>query len=463
MSALPVLIVDDEPDICELLAMSLRRDNIDSEIAHDVATAREQLSNRRYALCLTDMRLPDGDGLQLIDFIQGLRQPVPVAMITAHGNMDTAIAALKKGAFDFLNKPIELDQLSALVQSALKLDAGATPVDSTLLNDRLSGSSADIARLRQLVHQVARSQAPVFIHGESGTGKEVVARLIHDNSVRSAGPFIPVNCGAIPGELVESEFFGHKKGSFTGASEDKAGLFQEASGGTLLLDEVADLPLPMQVKLLRAIQEKAVRPVGGNREVPVDVRILSATHKNLYQLIDAEQFRSDLFYRINVIEVRVPPLRERSEDIPALCTQLLAKIAAEQSIDTPEISAAAMDRLCSYTFPGNIRELENILERSLALSGGRRIDGDDLQFGPGAQAEPKTSAPQAGPQAAVEPQAAAGRPQSQSLDDYLQGIERDEITQALEACRWNKTEAARYLGISFRSLRYRMKKLDMDT
>jgi len=473
MPNLPVLIVDDEPDICELITLTLSRLKCRSDSAHTLGEAKRLLKNNRYALCLTDMRLPDGDGLELISFINQTVAATPVAMITAHGSMDTAIEALKRGAFDFLNKPIDLDELKSLIQSAITLPTEASQDDIQLLEQRLVGDSAAVKKLRSTILKVARSQAPVFIHGESGAGKEVCARSIHDLSSRKQAPFVAVNCGAIPAELVESEFFGHKKGSFTGADKDKQGLFLAANGGTLLLDEVADLPLAMQVKLLRAIQEKCIRPVGGNEEINVDVRILSATHKNLPALVDQNAFRNDLFYRINVIELHVPPLRDRREDIAAIAAHILQKISPNGDATTCSLDTAAIERLQAYHFPGNIRELENTLERTIALCDSRHISGDDLIFqsAPAQHEHTARNVSSNSSAANEEPGPAAqssnarapntGRNEA-SLDDYLQRIEREEITAALEQCRWNRTEAAKQLGISFRSLRYRLKKLGMD-
>ena len=465
MQSLPVLIVDDETDICDLLAMTLARKDIQSDSANDIATAKKLLAQKKYALCLTDMRLPDGNGLELIQYMQEHTPSIPIAMITAHGNMDTAIAALKYGAFDFLTKPIDLGQLKKLIDAALKLEPQHQKSDLDSISRKLAGNSDIAHALRELILRVARSQAPVFIQGESGTGKEVVARQIHEHGTRKGQPFIAVNCGAIPSELVESEFFGHKKGSFTGANEDKIGLFQAANGGTLLLDEVADLPLAMQVKLLRAIQEKAIRPVGHNKEINIDVRILSATHKNLAALVDDGLFRSDLFYRINVIELNVPSLRDRSEDILAITRQILERLAERQSTNVVDISDAAIEKLQSHSFPGNIRELENTLERTLALGDPNYIDVNDLQIKPSniqAKKEAHDSHTFASTQPSVEDQALPSRSSDISLDEHLESIEKKEIMIAMEKCRWNKTEAAKQLGISFRSLRYRMKKLGLE-
>jgi len=433
------LVVDDEPDLCELLAMTLDRMQINTDTCGDLACARERLANQDYQLCLTDMRLPDGDGLELVAWIQEQSLPTPVAVITAHGNVETAVRALKLGAFDFVSKPVELQSLRKLVSSALKLPGSS---DAARDASPLLGESAPMEELRRMIAKVARSQAPVHISGESGTGKELVARLIHAQGARADAPFVPVNCGAIPSELMESEFFGHRNGAFTGAVADKEGLAQSAEGGTLFLDEIADLPLPMQVKLLRVIQEKTVRPVGATGEVPVDVRILSATHKDLRALVAAGQFREDLYYRINVIELRVPPLRERGDDVALLARHILERLAAELGQATPEIANDARARLAAYRFPGNVRELENILERGLALAAGDQIEADDILL-QDAETTDETEA-----------EAVLGK--------RLESVERETIRKALEAHRFNKTRTAASLGLTLRALRYRMQKLGMD-
>lgn len=441
------LVVDDEPDIRELLSITLERMNIDVATAGDVVSATRELRGSPFDLCFTDMRLPDGDGLDLVEWIQTHKPQTPVAVITAHGNVETAVRALKLGAFDFISKPLDLTALRKLITATLKLGEGS---DNTiqLPQIKLLGSSQAMEHLRELIERVSRSQAPVHIYGESGTGKELVAHLIHDAGSRRDGPFVPVNCGAIPTELMESELFGHKKGSFTGAVADKQGLIQSAEGGTLFLDEIADLPLHMQVKLLRVIQEKSVRPVGESRESPIDVRILSATHKNLAALVAEGKFREDLFYRINVIEIRVPPLRERMEDVPELVDSILRKLVKQIGGDDLRMSDAAMQTLCQYAFPGNVRELENVLERAATLSVGGTIDIADLQLRPKVNPVEKTSS---GPVAPGEP-----------LGEALEDIERDAIVRALEQTRYNKTKAAQLLGMSFRSLRYRIKKLGIE-
>lgn len=459
MTTPTALIIDDEPDIRELLEITLMRMDIQVRTAADVTTAKAILESDPPQLCLTDMNLPDGNGIELVQWIQQVCPQTPVAVITAYGSMDTAIEALKAGAFDFVSKPVELPRLRELVNSALKLskpEAERTGEDDPGL---LLGQSEGIRRLRNQTRKLARSQAPVFISGESGSGKELVARMIHMQGPRQEGPFIAVNCGAIPSELMESEFFGHKKGSFTGATDNKAGLFRSADGGTLFLDEVADLPLNMQVKLLRAIQEKAVRPVGESREFPVDIRILSATHRDLPTLVQEGDFRQDLFYRINVIELKVPPLRERPDDIELLAQHILTRLARDYECDPASLTPAALQKLKQYDFPGNVRELENVLERAFTLCDLDQIDADDLHMSHGPVTTSRIEAdPDAAPGAAVE------LPDDGELDleNYLESIERKAIEKALEATRWNKTAAAKKLGISFRALRYKLKKLGME-
>jgi two-component system, NtrC family, response regulator PilR len=448
MSQPVVLIVDDEPDLLELVSLTLSRMQVQTQTAKDIANARRLLQTESFDLCLTDMRLPDGNGLDLVAWIQENHAAVPVAVISAHGNVESAVRALKLGAFDFVSKPLDLGVLRKLVGSALKLrpgpDGGTT---LTMQGPRLVGRSAAMQHLREMIARVARSQAPVHIWGESGTGKELVAQLIHESGARREGPFVAVNCGAIPTELMESELFGHKRGSFTGAVADKKGLIQSAEGGTLFLDEIADLPLHMQVKLLRVVQEKTVRPVGEAREEPVDVRILSATHKNLVELVAEGRFREDLFYRINVIDIRVPPLRERSEDIPDLAEAILKRLARRMDSEAPALDEQALAALQSYAFPGNVRELENILERALAMCTGDVISSEQLRI---------RSDVRAGPEPA--PQAAA----SGALGAQLEDMEREAIVKALEKTRYNKTAAAKLLGMSFRALRYRVKKLGIE-
>jgi len=473
-----LLCADDEPDIRELLVLTLGRMGLHVDAAATLGEAVDRLGETEYAFCLTDMRLPDGSGQELVEFVARQHPAMPIAVITAYGSVDAAVLALKAGAFDFVSKPLDLPALRRLVDQALRLGGHARGDAGT--RTRLHGDSPAIQQVRQMVAKVARSQAPVLISGESGVGKELVARLIHEQGPRHAGPFVPVNSGAIPGELMESEFFGHVKGSFTGAHADKEGLFQAANGGTLFLDEVAELPVPMQVKLLRVIQEKAVRPVGGRQEVPVDVRILSASHKPLGALVESGAFRQDLYYRINVIELRVPPLRERLEDIPLLASHVLDRIAPGWGVERPSLSQAALEALMAYEFPGNVRELENILERAVALCDGGAIKAQDLHLprngpnnAPAGAPSNGTTVP-AGHGAANLPAAAASAPLvtdaatnaatsvPRSLVDYVENLERDAIMKALTETRWNKTQAAKRLGITFRALRYKLKKLGID-
>jgi two-component system response regulator PilR (NtrC family) len=440
-----VLIVDDEPDLCELLSITLQRMDLSPRTANDVAEAQRMLKTEQFDLCLTDMQLPDGNGLDLVKWMQQYTPSVPVAVITAHGNMETAVRALKLGAYDFVSKPLDLAGLRKLVATAIKL-SGTNDGDTSVFGPRLLGSSAAVQQVREMIGRVARSQAPVHIFGESGTGKELVAKLIHESGPRRDGPFVPVNCGAIPSELMESELFGHKRGSFTGAISDKKGLIQSAEGGTLFLDEIADLPLHMQVKLLRVIQEKTIRPIGEQLEVGIDVRFLSATHKNLSHLVAEGKFREDLFYRVNVIELRVPSLRERPEDVPELAEAILRRLARRLKITAPALGKEALAALESYAFPGNVRELENILERAITLSTSGEVSAADIQLRP----TPGGSIP------------AGNVPTGGALGDHLEDIERDAILKALEQSRYNKTAAAKVLGMSFRALRYRIKKLGIE-
>lgn len=429
------LVIDDEPDICELLAITLERMNVASDICGDLATAKAALKAKRYQLCLTDMRLPDGDGLDLVEWIQKESPSTPVAVITAHGNIETAVRALKLGAFDFLSKPVELKTLRKLVGSALKLGVAGEG------EAKLLGESKVINDVRKMIAKVARSQAPVHVSGESGTGKELVSRMIHEQGPRAGGPFIPVNCGAIPSELMESEFFGHKKGAFTGAVSDKAGLFQAAESGTLFLDEIADLPLAMQVKLLRVIQEKSVRPVGGTAEVDVDVRILSATHQSLAKLVSTGEFREDLYYRINVIELKVPPLRERGKDIILLSTAILEKLTADMQVKDLKLMESGAKKLLGYNFPGNVRELENLLQRAAALCEDSSITAKDIH---------------------ITNKMPSDADEDNILEDKLESVERNAIINALAKCKYNKTAAAKELGLTLRALRYRIEKLDIN-
>jgi two-component system response regulator PilR (NtrC family) len=439
-----VLVVDDEADIRELLDLTVARMGLSADCAASVAEARHLLEQQRYQLCITDMRLPDGDGLEIVRLITERYGETPVAVITAFGSAQNAVAALKAGAFDYLAKPVALEQLRSLIKSALSLprrNGGADGGQEGGAAAQLIGESAAIGHVREMIDKLARSQAPVYISGESGTGKELAARLIHDHSARRAAPFVPVNCGAIPENLMESEFFGYRKGAFTGADRDREGFFQAATGGTLFLDEVADLPLVMQVKLLRAIQEKKVRKVGHTAEEAVDVRIISATHRMLKECVDSGTFRQDLYYRLNVIELRMPPLRERDEDVAPLVEALLVRICGPQP---PRLDPQAMTVLKAYSFPGNVRELENILERATALCNHDRIVLDDLQLAP-----------------ATVVNDSAGR-DGETLDDYLNRVEKQAILDALAKTAFNRTAAARLLGVTFRSLRYRIERLGIE-
>ena len=445
-----VLIIDDEPDICELIEITLSRMGLETCSANNLTDAKTILETEAFDLCLTDMRLPDGNGISMVEHIQLHYSQIPVAVITAHGNMESAVKALKAGAFDFVSKPVDIQILRNLVATATTLsDITHEKTLADTPEQNITGNSAIVNQLLTNISKLARSQAPVYIHGESGSGKERVARMIHQQGARQSHPFIPINCGAIPAELMESEFFGHIKGSFTGATTDKAGLFQAANGGSLFLDEVAELPLNMQVKLLRAIQEKAVRPVGSQHEISVDVRILSASHKNLEAQVKSGQFRKDLYYRINVIELNVPSLRQRPDDIPALVNSLLTSLCVKSGVTpAPVLSDAAIKALQSYHFPGNVRELENILERAMAMADQNLIDTDDLNLEkPGVA--PSTSSNNSENTAEVDP-----------LD--IAGQEKNAITLALEQTRWNKTAAAKLLGLSLRQLRYRLEKLKIE-
>ncbi len=452
MNKAHALVIDDESDILDLLKITLGRMDVRASTAMSVAEAKRQLQRDRFDLCLTDMNLPDGNGIDLVRHINEHFPDLPVAMITAHGNMDSAVAAMKAGAFDFVPKPVDLQLLRRLVTSALKLRGrsfGSVDTASEAAA-RLLGDSPQMQEIRSMTAKLSRNQAPVFVTGESGTGKELAARLIHSLGPRAEGQFVPVNCGAIPQELVESELFGHKKGSFTGAVSDKEGLFQTAEGGTLFLDEVADLPLQAQVKLLRAIQEKSVRSVGAQQEVPVDVRIISASHRDLNEEVDRGRFRQDLFYRINVIELRMPSLRERPQDIPVLAASMLQRVSRLHPDRPPmELSEPAMEALKRHGFPGNVRELENILERAIALGDGPVITPNDLYL-------PQTETASAAPAAVPRPDAGV------ALEDYLGEVEKKAILKALDETRWNRTAAAKQLGMTLRSLRYRLDKLGIE-
>jgi len=443
MTASPprALIVDDEPDIAELIKMTLAKMDVTCDTAENLVTAIEQLAQNNYDFCITDLRLGRDNGLDLVAHIQSHHPDTPVAMITAHGNMDAAVTALKAGAFDFVSKPVAISQLRDMVSAALKLRKTST-VSETVRSRELIGDSAIMQQLRKQIVKVARTRTPVLITGESGTGKERVAQLIHSASPQADGPFLPVNCGAIPSELLESEFFGHVKGSFSGATHDRDGLFRAAAGGTMFLDEIADLPLAMQVKLLRAIQERKIRPVGGDRELEIDIRLLSASHHDLDKRVEQGLFRQDLYYRLNVIKLVVPPLRDRTDDLPALIAHMINRLVGEQELETePVINDTAVLALQQYAFPGNVRELENIIARASAMCENNHITADDL--GLPTAAEASVSAPPI-------------------LTDELEELERQRIEQALIDNRYNKTAAAKQLGITFRALRYRLQKLGME-
>jgi two-component system, NtrC family, response regulator PilR len=438
MNKQSVLVIDDEPDIRELLEITLMRMNLDVKSAEDYTSATRILSEHHFDFCLTDMKLPDGDGISLVEHIQKHYPYMPVAVITAHGNMELAIKAMKAGAYDFVSKPVSLDKLRNLIEKGVQTSATPDSIETSQTRYQIIGESSQIQKLRETIKKFARSQAPVFIEGDSGTGKELVARQIHAHSARNQFPFVAVNCGAIPGELMESELFGHLKGSFTGAIQDNPGLFRAAEGGTLFLDEIADLPLSMQVKLLRVIQEKSIRPVGAQKEISIDVRIISASHKNLQQLVAAGEFRQDLYYRINVIGIQVPALKDRIEDVALLAEHILAKIGHENGMHY-SLGKPALQAFQHYKFPGNVRELENILERACALSDGNEIDEQDLQL-------PKHSA-------MYEPRG--------SLLDKTSELEADALQDALIENKWNQSAAARQLGITLRQLRYRCEKIGL--
>ena len=434
-----ILVVDDEPDLLELLELTLLKMGLEVTRATTVAAARDQLTRNRFDLCLTDMRMPDGSGMHVVEFIASHKLDVPVAVMTAYASTENAVAALKAGAFDYLHKPVSLDDLRSLVKSALKVpDSDAQNI---ALSQRLLGQSTAMTHVRGLIARLAKSDVPVYIHGESGSGKELAARMLHTLGPRANSPFVPVNCGAIPETLMESEFFGYRKGAFTGADNDRNGFFQAAHQGTLFLDEVADLPLTMQVKLLRVIQEGRVRKVGATQEEAIDVRIICATHQKLRDLVDSGKFRQDLYFRINVIELPMPPLREMHGDIPNIAGAVLARLdKGGQAKFDPEALAA----LQAYPFPGNVRELENILERALALAGDpRRISLDDLHLTPARSEDDPGAMPR----------------EQLALQDYLDQLEKRAIIKALEQTQGNRTAAAKVLGITFRSMRYRMERL----
>jgi len=476
-----LLVVDDEPDLRTLYELTLVREGYDVDSAGTVGEAWDALQARSYALLITDMRLPDGTGLELLSRLDAAGRPEKAMVITAYGSPENAVEALKAGAYDYLTKPVDLRQFRAVVASALGRTPATAPAPVAATGptparpekgrlraagqsalDRLTGASAAMHDVRTLVVKVARSMAPVLVHGESGTGKELVARAIHEVSSRGAMPFVAVNCGAIPEQLLEAEFFGYRKGAFTGAQEDRGGFFQAAQGGTLFLDEIGDLPLAMQSKLLRVIQERSVRPIGSVTETPLDVRIVSATHKDLGVEVRDGRFRQDLYYRLNVIRIGLPPLRERMPDLPSICQAVLTRIALDAGVSPPPVlTPSAMQRLQRYAFPGNVRELENLLHRALALSGSDQIGAGDLGLPDGDAADPALPPP------AMPTPAPAGAPTSEplpvDLQAYLDGVERDILLRALERHRFNRTAAGASLGLSLRQMRYRMARLGVDT
>jgi two-component system response regulator PilR (NtrC family) len=462
-----ILVIDDEPDIRQLLSITLSRMGFTPYCAGNIKHATAILNEEEFSLCLSDLKLPDGSGLDFVKAAQVTHPNLPIIVITAHGSMDIAVTAMKYGAFDFINKPVDLHYLRTLITNALSSQSPMAPTSELI--PEIIGESVTTLALKEKIIKVSRSQAPVFIFGESGSGKELVARAIHSHSSRKEQPFIAVNCGAIPKELMESEFFGHTKGSFTGATQDKQGLFQAADGGTLLLDEIADLPLDMQVKLLRAIQQKMIRPVGSQSEKSIDVRIVSATHQNLSEAVAKGVFRSDLFYRINVIEISVPPLRQRIDDIHLLSHFILEKIAKQNALTSYQISDAAIQLLETYNFPGNIRELENILERACALAEDNKIHTDNLLFSEQMLSNIEKQLPSDSNQVFATKEISIEHglhntynEELESIDQHLDSIEKNILLTALEKYRWNRTTTAKALGISFRSLRYRLKKLHID-
>lgn len=473
---LPVLVIDDEPDIRELIEVTLIKMGLEVVTAGDVNQAKALLLTQKFSLALTDMRLPDGMGIEIVQFIQNKNLDIPIAVITAYGSAENAVTAMKAGAFDYLQKPVSLNQLRTLVKSALNVrtvshqgkmqpthstksgmtvEKNGIPLSSSPL--RLLGEAPALQEVKQMINKLAKTQASVYIFGESGTGKEQAARSIHEHGPRVSKPFVAVNCGAIPETLVESEFFGYRKGAFTGADSDRDGFFQQANGGTLFLDEVADLPLTMQVKLLRAIQEKSIRKIGSSSEEPVDVRILCATHKNLADEVTAGRFRQDLYFRLNVIMLKMPPLRELREDLPLLIKTLLQKFS--EGTPPPRLTQGALKALLSYNYPGNFRELENILERAVALAGHSQIDVGDLQLL--AARTDNLSAADISDGISLD-HVASPLNSNETLQDFLDRVEKDAILKALNATRFNRTQAAKLLGISFRSLRYRLERLNIE-
>lgn len=460
-----VLFVDDEEDLCTLMQMMLSRMGIETHVAYRIAQAKKMLSEHHYDICFTDLNLPDGSGLELVEEISQQYPQLPVAVLTAYGNMDIAIAALKAGAFDFVSKPIKQTHLEQLLQKALNNPVQQQAASEDALEQRmLIGQSAPIEQLRVTLKKIARSQAPVFITGESGTGKEVVANLVHRLSNRNEGPFIAINCSAIPSDLLESELFGHKKGSFTGATQDKQGLIQSAHGGSLFLDEIAELPLNMQVKLLRAVQEKAIRPIGSDTEIDVDFRVISASHQDLESLVQQGKFRQDLFFRIHVMDLVLPPLRERGQDILILAQHFIQKVCREWEIEVKALTTRGKEFLLAQYYPGNVRELRNIIERAITLSDDDYIDVQHLQSAPFRRSvnTPVLSIDQM-LTAPSELTLAPRKLPDEGLELYLENIEKEILLNALNITHWNRTLAAKKLGMSFRSLRYRLKKFGLDT
>lgn len=464
-----VLLVDDEEDLCLLMQMSLARMGIKTHLAYRVEQAKKFFTEFQYDACLTDLNLPDGNGLDLVQHVTQNYPNTPIAVLTAYGNMDIAIAALKAGAFDFVSKPVNQVHLDQLIQKALNRPRPEQEAAETALENKLLiGRSAPIQQLRIALKKIARSQAPVFITGESGTGKEVVANLVHRLSNRSEGPFIAINCGAIPTELMESELFGHKKGSFTGATQDKQGLILSAHGGSLFLDEIAELPLNMQVKLLRAVQEKKIRPVGSDQEIDVDFRVISASHQDLELLVQQGRFRQDLFFRIHVMDIVLPPLRERGQDILLLANHFIQRICQEWELPAKTLSSRAEQFLLQQYFPGNVRELRNIIERAITLSDDEAIDLAHLQTAPLRSPISMPSAPSYNQEEVEQPQYTSPSTSSkklppEGLERYLENIEKEVLLNALNLTHWNRTLAAKKLGMTFRSLRYRLKKFGLDT
>lgn len=461
-----VLFVDDEEDLCTLMQMMLSRMGIETHVAYRLSQARKMLSEHQYDVCFTDLNLPDGNGLELVEEISQQYPQLPVAVLTAYGNMDIAIAALKAGAFDFVSKPIKQTHLEQLLQKALNKPISQQALNEDALEQRmLIGQSLPIQQLRVTLKKIARSQAPVFITGESGTGKEVVANLVHRLSNRNEGPFIAINCGAIPADLLESELFGHKKGSFTGATQDKQGLIQSAHGGSLFLDEIAEIPLNMQVKLLRAVQEKAIRPIGSETEIDVDFRVISASHQDLESLVQQGKFRQDLFFRIHVMDLVLPPLRERGQDILILAQHFIQKVSREWEIPAKALTPRAKEFLLAQYYPGNVRELRNIIERAITLSDEDYIDVQHLQSAPlrrSVQMQSPSSVDQL-LTTSSELTLSSKKLPDEGLELYLENIEKEILLNALNITHWNRTLAAKKLGMSFRSLRYRLKKFGLDT